>query len=113
MTTPILAIDDDPQMCELLKDGLRSRDYAVESSQSGDAALALARERDFEAVVTDLKLAHRSGLDICRELHDRDPHLPVVVITGFGDMQPAHAREGTHPGCGPRDRQAVRPAGPQ
>jgi two-component system response regulator HydG len=89
MSTRILVIDDDQDMCELIQHGLSQSGHAVEWRLRGDEGLELLRERDFDVVITDVNLESMSGLDICRRVTENRPGTPVIVITAFGNMTSA------------------------
>ena len=91
MSRRILVIDDDQSMCELIADSLKQNGWKVVWRLRGDEGLALAREGDFEVVITDINLEQLSGHDLCRSLATERPDLPVIVITAFGDMSSAIA----------------------
>jgi two-component system response regulator HydG len=91
LTSPacVLLVDDDHDLCETLSLGLRQRGYAVttrSSAAEGDAALD---GEAFDAVVTDLNMRGRSGLDLCARVVERLPDVPVVVLTAFGSLDTA------------------------
>ncbi len=86
----MLLVDDDPNMCEMLAHDLTTRGYAVDWVTSATAGLARFDAGDvYEAVVSDLNIGEESGHELCRELVARAPHLPVVLITGFGSIEAA------------------------
>jgi DNA-binding NtrC family response regulator len=89
MHPQILVIDDDQSTCELLAERLTASGSEVTWRLTGDDAIALLDERDFDVVITDLNLAGTSGLDLCRRIRENRPSTPVIVITGFGDMASA------------------------
>ncbi len=87
--TRLLVIDDDLSMCELIRDSLASGGYEVDSRLRADEGLDLLRERDFDVIVTDLNLEGMSGIDVCQRIRENRPDIPVIVITGFGNMASA------------------------
>jgi len=87
----LLVVDDEPEMCALLAAGLGRRGFEVTSRPSGDAALALLDESDFEAIVVDLNMPGTSGLDVATWVAANRPDTPVVVITAFGSLETAVA----------------------
>jgi DNA-binding NtrC family response regulator len=89
MTHPILVVDDDPAMCELLADGLAGRGYDVAFATDASEALKRSREGSFEAVVTDVNMRGMDGLELCKALVTALPDVPVIVMTGFGSMDTA------------------------
>ena len=87
----ILVVDDDAEMCALLVAALGKRGFAVTTRTSGDAALALLDDADFDVVVTDLNMPGTTGLDLCARVTSNRPDMPVVVITAFGSLETAVA----------------------
>ncbi len=87
----ILVVDDEREMCALLEAGLGKRGFEVASAGSGDAALAILDETDFDAVVVDLNMPGISGLDVSAWMAANRPDTPVVVITAFGTLETAVA----------------------
>jgi DNA-binding response OmpR family regulator len=83
-TTPLLIVDDDAKLCELLKDYLAPLGYAVTLVHDGRDGLTFARERAFAAVILDVMMPGLNGLDVLRELR-RTSNVPVVMLTAVGD----------------------------
>ena len=76
----ILLADDDEELCDLLRDFLVRDGFAVDVSHDGGEALARARDVDYDAMILDVMLPGRSGLELLRELR-RDHNLPVLMLT--------------------------------
>lgn len=78
-------VEDDPPIRQLIGDALQGAGYAVLAVGDGEEALALVREREVDAVVTDLMMPRRTGWSLVRALREtpstRD--LPVVVVSAF------------------------------
>ena len=91
MSAPVLVIDDDQSMCELIHAGLAPHGYDVTWSITGQEGLRLGLNQDFDAVITDLNLQESNGLDLCRRITQARPNTPVIVVTAFGDMPAAVA----------------------
>jgi DNA-binding response OmpR family regulator len=77
----ILVIDDDPAVTSLLKRGLSYEGYAVDIAGSGEAGLALARERAPDLIVLDIMMPGIDGLEVSRRLRAGDARLPVIMLT--------------------------------
>ena len=77
----ILAIDDDPAVTSLLKRGLTYEGFTVETANSGEAGLALARERQPDLVILDIMMPGLDGLAVLQRLRAADPRLPVLLLT--------------------------------
>ncbi len=77
----ILAIDDDAAVTSLLKRGLSYEGYAVDIAGTGEAGLALARERPSDLVILDIGMPGIDGLEVLRRLRAADARLPVIMLT--------------------------------
>ncbi len=88
--TRVLVIDDELDQCQLIADGLKSHGVQVEWRQRGAEGVSFATQHDLDVVITDLNLAgEENGLEVCAELMQRVPDVPVIVVTGFGSMESA------------------------
>ncbi len=87
--TRVLVVDDDEGHAEALADGLQLDGYDCHIVGSGDAAFrALAAER-FDAVLTDLVMHDRSGLEVLKESKRLAPDTPVLLVTGHATVETA------------------------
>ena len=99
MKIRVLLVDDDVAVLRFLEAELTDHGYDVIAVQSGDEALALNQNGSpFHVVLLDVRMPGPSGLEVCRALTSACPDLPVVLMTGFGDMAAAIAalRAGAH-----------------
>lgn len=79
-------IDDDQAMRELLVFLLRSAHIAAETFASGPAFLASLPDDRLRCVITDVRMPEMSGLELLRRLREMTIVVPVIVITGHGDV---------------------------
>ncbi len=85
MTRPnILLADDDRELADMLRDFLAREGFDASVAHDADAAIAAARAQDFDAIVLDVMLPGRSGLDVLRELR-RESATPVLMLTALGE----------------------------
>jgi two-component system, sensor histidine kinase and response regulator len=79
----VLVVEDNPADQEEIVGILQTNGYAVETASTVAQALALCRQRAYDAITLDLLLPDGSGLDVLRALRSSGPnrHVPVVVIT--------------------------------
>ncbi len=82
----IFVIDDDPSVRETLEDLLGSAGFEVRSFPSAQEFLDCPRPDVPACLVLDLKMPGKSGLDVQRELGQLNLHLPIIFITGHGDI---------------------------
>ncbi|MBN1774086.1 MAG: response regulator transcription factor [Deltaproteobacteria bacterium] len=80
----ILVVDDDVELCELLRDYLTSEGFAVELAHDGPAGLVAAVSDRSGLVVLDVMLPGLSGFEVLRRLRERSA-VPVVMLTARGD----------------------------
>src|SRR5439155_21766266 len=77
----VLFVEDDEKLARAVTRGLRGEGYAVDLAGDGDAALMQAAVYDYDAIVLDVMLPRRSGLDVCRALRERGVWAPVLMLT--------------------------------
>jgi signal transduction histidine kinase/ActR/RegA family two-component response regulator len=81
----ILVVDDEDYVRELLSDILTREGCEVEVAGEGREALQLFDSREFDAVFTDVGLPGMNGWELARAVRERDRHVALAVITGWGD----------------------------
>jgi DNA-binding NtrC family response regulator len=85
----ILVVDDETVVREGLRRVLEGDQYDVETCASGRSALDLMQERDFDLVVTDLKMPGMSGLEVLKAVKILQAEVPVIIITGYSTVDTA------------------------
>jgi DNA-binding NtrC family response regulator len=87
----ILVIDDEASIRESLQTLLELEGFQVETAATGEEGLAKIAERPMDLVLLDFALPDRNGLEILRDIRDRDPELGVIMITAYGTVENAVA----------------------
>jgi two-component system, OmpR family, KDP operon response regulator KdpE len=82
----ILIVDDEPQITRVLKTTLSSHGYAIRIASDGDEALQVMKEWTPDLLITDLRMPHMSGLELCRHVRAKSP-LPIIVLSVKGEEQ--------------------------
>src|SRR5204862_7167703 len=88
MTAPhVLIVDDDPALLQALPEPLRLRmnGVTVDTADSAAAALERITARDYDAIVTDIRMPGMDGLKLLAEILGRRPDTPTLMITGHGE----------------------------
>lgn len=85
----LLVVDDESGIRHLLATAFQERGYEVTTAANGDKAVALLQESPFDAVVTDLKMPGRSGMDVLRAARAASADMPVIVVTAYGTIDSA------------------------
>jgi len=78
--TKILIVDDEPQILRARRAGLAAQGYEVVSASNGEEALDKASAELPDAVILDLNLPRKSGLEVCRELRQWSS-VPIIVLS--------------------------------
>ena len=78
----ILLVDDNEIVRDMLVDLVESLGYHADAAAGGEQALALFDGARYNMVLTDLLMPGMSGWDVLAALRQRDPHVPVVIVTG-------------------------------
>src|SRR5216110_3330427 len=83
----VLIVDDDVALLQALPETVRLRmeGVAVDTADSGAVALNRLEARDYDAIVTDIKMPGMDGLELLAEIRTRRPDTPTVMITGHGE----------------------------
>ena len=87
--TRILLIDDEQRMCESLKTLLELDGYKVDAFIDSQSAAASLEKNNYDLVISDIKMPGLNGLDILKWAHSRDPHLEVILMTGYASLESA------------------------
>ena len=83
----VLIVDDDLALLEALPEALQLRmaGVTVETADSAEAALDRIADRDYDAIVTDIRMPGMDGLELLDEIRTRRPDTPTLIITGHGE----------------------------
>ena len=88
---PILLVDDEPDILQLVSMRLSAAGYEVQAVQSAERALSSFAASRPQLVITDLKMGGMDGLALFDEIHKKAPTLPVIVLTAHGTIPDAVA----------------------
>ncbi len=83
MNIPVLLIDDDIRLCELLKTYLSGHGFAVVIANTAKDGIRSLRNQDFDLILLDIMLPDGDGLDVCRKIRN-DSTIPVIMLTARG-----------------------------
>ena len=85
MTTRILVVDDDVNICDILRMYLEREGYEVKVAYDGEAGVQQFREFDPDLVLLDIMLPKKDGWQVCREIREISPK-PIIMITAKGEV---------------------------
>jgi signal transduction histidine kinase len=84
----VLVIDDEMGPRESLRMLLKPN-YQVYTADCVDAGIKLLKEKQPDAVITDIRMPGASGIEGLRRIREIDPHVAVIMLTGFGALETA------------------------
>jgi DNA-binding response OmpR family regulator len=110
MTTTILVVDDDPDICALLEFKLESAGYTVVVEHNGEAALAALEHDPVDLILLDWMMPRMGGLEVCLALraNERLAQVPVLMLTA--KAQEADVERGLEAGA---DDYILKPFSPR
>lgn len=89
----VLVLDDEPIVCERLRDYLDKRGMSVEIFCQSQEALKRIDEKAFDVIITDLKMEGPTGMDVLMAVKQRAYKSEVIIITGYGSFETSREAE--------------------
>src|SRR5262245_19319234 len=83
----VLLVDDNDELRRGLRRMLHAAGYHVTEASDGREATTLVAAERFDAVLSDVLMPDMGGVELLRLLHERDPDLPVLLISGDPDLE--------------------------
>jgi DNA-binding response OmpR family regulator len=77
----ILLVEDEPPAAQVLARGLREQAYAVDVASDGDTALFQVSTTDYDAIILDVMLPAKDGLQVCRAVRASGSAVPILMLT--------------------------------
>lgn len=85
----VLVVDDEEGIRDLLSRTLAMAEYDVETTSDGVSALDRLRNDGINLIIADLRMPGMDGLTLIREVKQINPHLPIIIITGYSSESSA------------------------
>lgn len=86
---PVLVVEDDPGLREAIGDTLELAGRAYVAVEGGEQALEVLSAQAFSIVVSDVRMMPMDGIALLKEIRARLPHLPVVLMTAYAEVEKA------------------------
>lgn len=87
----VLVVDDEESVRDMMASFFQTKGYGARSAAGGGEALALITQERPDLVILDLRMPRMDGIEALAEIKRSDPHIPVVVMTGYGTVDSAVA----------------------
>jgi len=85
----ILLADDEPEPLRAMARVLKSCGFAVDTVRNGDDALTQLGKCPYDAILSDISMPGVDGIELLKRIHDHDPDVPVVLVTGAPAVETA------------------------
>ena len=85
MEEKILIIEDEEDLVKGLKLNLADEGYEVDWASNGEEGLRKAMEETPDLIILDIMLPKKNGLDVCRELRQKNIFIPIIMLTAKGE----------------------------
>jgi len=85
----ILIVDDDFNLCTVLKEELVEVGYEVDFVNNGDDSFPYLEQHNVDLILLDLKMPGKDGFDVLRELNEKKIKIKVIVLTAYADVKGA------------------------
>src|SRR5690606_13043557 len=90
-TMRVLIVEDESRMRELLVEVLPRMGFTAAGARTAEEATRMMEAELFDAMILDLQLPMMDGMTFLQKLRQSHPKLPVIILTGHGDLQAAKA----------------------
>lgn len=81
----LLIVEDDKDLCDILKKGLKKYDYSCDISYDGEEGLYNAEINEYDAIILDINLPKMDGICVCRHIRSKGIDTPVLMLTARTD----------------------------
>lgn len=83
----ILIVEDDADLAQFIRKGLKEEHYVVDVAADGEAGLALALDNPYDLMILDIMLPKLDGLTLCRRVRDKGISTPVLLLTARNNVE--------------------------
>lgn len=105
----ILIVDDEPDLREVVSFEFKAQGCEIFEAASGEEAWSLLQCKRIDLIISDVRMPDGNGVDLLKRVHKTMPQIPVILMTGFADLQSTDAiQNGASAMFGkPLDRKAL------
>ncbi|KKU68336.1 MAG: Two component transcriptional regulator, winged helix family [Parcubacteria group bacterium GW2011_GWA2_47_16] len=84
---PILIVEDEKKLVDILKRALKAERYSVDTAYDGEEGLEKAMKNNYSMIILDILLPKKDGFAVCKELRARQIHTPIIMLTARGSSE--------------------------
>lgn len=86
----LLIVEDEPDLRQVMKENLSRVSDNIEMAANGQEALAILKEKKFDAIVSDINMPFMSGLELLKSLREAGIQTPFVIVSAYDDKDRIH-----------------------
>lgn len=83
----ILVVEDEPKVASFIKRGLEENDYSIDIAYDGFSGSGLFNVNQYDAVILDINLPYKNGIQLCREIRGSNQKIPILMLTALGTTE--------------------------
>jgi two-component system, OmpR family, copper resistance phosphate regulon response regulator CusR len=83
----ILIIEDDSRIAQNISRGLQEKGFEAEIAFDGLIGSKMAAATDYDLIILDINLPSLNGYEVCKNIRQRDPHIPILMLTALGETE--------------------------
>lgn len=84
---PILIVEDEKKLSDILKTALKIQRYSIDVAEDGETALEKAMKNAYSVILLDIRLPKKDGFAVCKELRDLQVQTPIIMLTALGSVE--------------------------
>ncbi len=84
---PILVIEDEKKLVDILKRALKTERYSVDVAYDGEEGLKKALKNNYSMIILDIMLPKKDGFAVCKELRAQQVQTPIIMLTARGSTE--------------------------
>lgn len=85
--TKILIVEDEPKVANAIRQGLEENNLDADVAFDGQMGKKMALSGHYQLIILDLNLPYLNGYELCREIRQHNPKVPVIMLTALGAME--------------------------
>lgn len=85
----LLIVDDDINLCTILKEELNEVGYVADYVNNGDEAFEYLKDHQVDLILLDLKMPVKDGFEVLKEMNEKNIRIKVIVLTAYADVKSA------------------------
>lgn len=85
----VLVVDDEPRICQFIKELLEREQYQIDTTLSGTEALDMIEKCDYQLLISDLKMPGIDGFELIKQAKKSRPDMATVMLTGYATVENA------------------------